>query len=137
MAARVASAPPPNLRSAFRPTYNLAVNLVRRFDRDRALEVLRRSFGQWQIAAAGRGNADLLVEHLERRLAVLAELGYVDGWRLTDAGARLARVYHECDLLVTEAMGSPILEDAEPAVVAGVLSGLVFERRRVRTARAG
>ena len=133
-AARVALAPPPDLRSTFRPTYNLAVNLVRRFDRDRALEVLRRSFGQWQIAAAGRGNADLLVEHLERRLAVLAELGYVDGWRLTDAGARLARVYHECDLLVTEAMGSPILEDAEPAVVAGVLSGLVFERRRVRTA---
>ena len=32
-AARVASAPPPDLRSAFRPTYNLAVNLVARFDR--------------------------------------------------------------------------------------------------------
>ena len=32
-AARVASAPPPDLRSAFRPTYNLAVNLVSRFDR--------------------------------------------------------------------------------------------------------
>ena len=35
-AARVASAPPPDLRSAFRPTYNLAVNLVARFDRDTA-----------------------------------------------------------------------------------------------------
>ena len=35
-AARVASAPPPDLRSAFRPTYNLAVNLVARFDRETA-----------------------------------------------------------------------------------------------------
>ena len=35
-AARVASAQPPDLRSAFRPTYNLAVNLVARFDRETA-----------------------------------------------------------------------------------------------------
>ncbi|HLW44955.1 MAG TPA: DEAD/DEAH box helicase, partial [Acidimicrobiales bacterium] len=41
--ARIAVAPPPDLRSAFRPTYNLAVNLVRRFDRPTAVSVLRRS----------------------------------------------------------------------------------------------
>ncbi len=35
-AARVASAPPPDLRSSFRPTYNLAVNLASRFDRETA-----------------------------------------------------------------------------------------------------
>ena len=39
-AARVATAPPPDLRSAFRPTYNLAVNLVARFDRQTANAVL-------------------------------------------------------------------------------------------------
>ena len=44
-------APPPDLRSSFRPTYNLAVNLVRRFDRPTATEVLRRSFAQWQATA--------------------------------------------------------------------------------------
>src|SRR6202034_3632477 len=43
-AARVALAPPPDLRSAFRPTYNLSVNLVSRFDQDTANEVLHRSF---------------------------------------------------------------------------------------------
>ena len=51
-AARVALAPPPDLRSTFRPTYNLAVNLVRRFDRETAHEVLRRSFAQWQAQRA-------------------------------------------------------------------------------------
>jgi ATP-dependent RNA helicase HelY len=168
--ARIAVAPPPDLRSAFRPTYNLAVNLVRRFDRPTALSVLRRSFAQWQADAAaaaseeaaaaaavgsatahgaraerrGRGAAssakvrggrrEVLVDHLGRRLAVLEELGYVDDWELTARGTRLARVYHECDLLVAEAIAEEVLRDAEPAVLAGVLSSLVFERRRARRA---
>ena len=40
----------PATRPAFRlpPTYNLAVNLVRGFDRATAHEVLHRSFAQWQ-----------------------------------------------------------------------------------------
>ena len=52
--ARVALAPPPDLRSSFRPTYNLAVNLVRRFDRPTAVGLLRRSFAQWQANARDR-----------------------------------------------------------------------------------
>ena len=48
-------APPPDLRSAFRPTYNLAVNLVRRLTRRRGpRRSLDRSFAQWQ-APAGPG----------------------------------------------------------------------------------
>jgi ATP-dependent RNA helicase HelY len=126
-AARVASAPPPNLRSAFRPTYNLAVNLVSRFDRETANEVLHRSFAQWQAR-----KPDLLTRQLGHRLAVLGELGYVDGWSLTPAGRRLSRIYHEADLLVAEALGSDVLAGAEPAVLAGVLSSVVFEPRRAR-----
>ena len=146
--ARIAVAPPPDLRSAFRPTYNLAVNLVRRFDRPTAVSVLRRSFAQWQAdAAAGASRSaqpkrrttprDVLVEHLGRRLAVLEELGYLDGWRLTARGALLARIYHECDLLVAEALAGDVLADAEPAVLAGVLSSVVFERRRARRPAGG
>jgi superfamily II RNA helicase len=133
--ARVAQAPPPDLRSAFRPTYNLAVNLVHRFDRPMAVEVLRRSFAQWQATAQERARGpgrDNLVEHLGRRLAVLEELGYVDGWQLTEPGSRLSRIYHESDLLVAEAVAGDILDGAEPSVLAGVLSSLVFERRRAR-----
>jgi len=144
--ARVALSPPPNLRSAFRPTYNLAVNLVRRFDRPTALELLRHSFAQWQAdhvdratgpasrpadGALGRGN-DGLAEQLGRRLAVLEELGYVDGWRLTGSGLQLSRIYHDADLLVAEAIAGDALAGADPSVLAGVLSALVFERRRAR-----
>ncbi len=54
------------------------------------------------------------------------------GGPLTDAGRRLARIYHEADLLVAEALGSDVLEGAEPSVLAGVLSAVVFEPRRAR-----
>ena len=36
------------LRSAFRPTYNMTANMIARFDRSRALEVLGQSFAQFQ-----------------------------------------------------------------------------------------
>ncbi len=126
-AARVASAPPPDLRSAFRPTYNLAVNLVARFDRDTAGVVLQRSFAQWQAR-----KPDLLLGQLRHRVTVLEQMGYVDGWTLTPAGHRLSRIYHEADLLIAEALGSDAFSGAEPAVLAGVLSAVVFEPRRAR-----
>jgi len=126
-AARVAAAPPPDLRSAFRPTYNLAVNLVARFDRETAHVVLHRSFAQWQARSP-----DLLVRQLDRRLDVLEEMGYVEGWALTPAGRQLSRIYHECDLLIAEALREELLLEAEPSVLAGVLSSVVFEPRRAR-----
>jgi superfamily II RNA helicase len=126
-AARVASAPPPDLRSAFRPTYNLAVNLAARFDREAATAVLQRSFAQWQARTP-----DLLLQQLSHRVAVLEETGYLETWTLTPAGRRLSRIYHEADLLVAEALGADVLAGAEPAVLAGVLSAVVFEPRRAR-----
>ncbi|MEM8709243.1 MAG: DEAD/DEAH box helicase, partial [Actinomycetota bacterium] len=49
------------LRSAFRPTYNMAVNLLQRLDADAARALLARSFAQYQ--------ADAGVARLEQRLA--------------------------------------------------------------------
>ncbi len=40
------------LRSSFRPTYNMAVNLVAQFGRDRARELLETSFAQFQADRA-------------------------------------------------------------------------------------
>ena len=108
-AARVASAPPPNLRSAFRPTYNLAVNLVSRFDRETAGAVLQRSFAQWQARTP-----DLLLQQLEHRVAVLEGMGYLEGWSVTPSGHRLSRIYHEADLLIAEALGADVSPAPRP-----------------------
>jgi ATP-dependent RNA helicase HelY len=55
------------LASAFRPTYNMAANLVHRYDRERAHEVLARSFAQFQADRAAvrlRARADRLAAEL-------------------------------------------------------------------------
>ena len=124
--ARIAAARPPDLRSSFHPTYNLAVNLVRRWSEEEAHDLLRSSYGQWQ---ASSGSVSLPAQ-LDRRLAVLGSRGYVDGWRLTDTGAALAAIYHECDLLVAEGLGQGLFDGLSPARLAGVVSGLTFEARR-------
>ena len=65
-------------------------------------------------------------------LAVLEKMGYVEGWALTPAGRQLSRIYHESDLLIAEALREALLADAEPSVLAGLLSSVVFEPRRAR-----
>src|SRR3954452_600450 len=59
------------LRSSFRPSYNMAVNLVRQFGRDRARELLESSFAQFQ--------ADRAVVGLARQLRKAEDA--LDGYR--------------------------------------------------------
>ena len=134
---RVALAPPPDLHSSFRPTYNLTANLVARFDRDTALEVLARSYAQFEADRRAAPSRRPLTETLARRVGVLEELGYVHGWALTDKGRILRAVYHEADLLVTEVLADGLLDALEPSLLAGVLSAFVFEPRRARRGAQG
>ncbi len=133
--ARVATAPPPELHSSFRPTYNLTSNLVHRYSRDRALEILDQTYAQFEARRRGAGanNRDITAQ-FQRRLGILEELGYLDGWRLTERGKLLEGLYHESDLLLAEIIEAGFLDDLEPALVAGALSSLVFEPRHARVA---
>jgi ATP-dependent RNA helicase HelY len=81
-----------------------------------------------------------LVRQLHRILRVLAELGYVttgpdadhpelDGPSPTDAGRTLAGIYSEVDLLVAEALRRGLLEDLEPAELAGVAALFLYTPR--------
>ncbi len=126
LVARTAVAPPPDLVSSFHPTYNLAVNLVRRWTRDEAHRLLAASYGQWQ---APEGSVSLSAQ-LDRRLAVLEEREFIEGWRMTEAGHALGSIYHESDLLVTEALRRGLLDGLDPALLAGVVSAFTFEARR-------
>jgi ATP-dependent RNA helicase HelY len=74
------------LRSSFRPTYNMAVNLVARYERDEAEALLSASFAQF---AESRRRADLsaaLAEDEARHSRLLAEAVHpeVDVWELLD-----------------------------------------------------
>jgi superfamily II RNA helicase len=121
--AALASSRTQALRSSFRPTYNMAVNLVRRFTRKDAYRLVSSSFAQFQ--------SDLpLTRQLDAVIDLLAHRGYLAGWRLTDPGTRLSGIYHDTDLLVTEAIGTGILDGLDVPSLAGLVSCFTFEPRR-------
>ena len=60
---------------------------------------------------------------------ILSDLGYMDGWELTDAGHLLARIHREQDLLVAETLRLGILDELESAELVAVASTIVYEHR--------
>ena len=76
-----------------------------------------------------KGRVESLARQFDRVLRVLEAWGYVDGWSLTEPGERLARIYHEEDLLIAECLGQGLLDGLEPAELAGAVSAFTFEAR--------
>jgi len=77
------------------------------------------------------GRTESLARQFDRVLRVLEVWGYVEGWTLTDAGQRLTRIYHECDLLVAHALGDGLFDDLDPPSMAALASSFTFQARRV------
>ena len=128
--ARVATAPPSDLHSSFRPTYNLTANLISHFEFETAVEVVQRSFAQFESRHRPAGSRRPLAEQMVARHHVLEELGYAVGWRLSDTGQLLRAIYHECDLLIAQSLAAGVFEGLEPAQLIGLLSSFVYEGRR-------
>ncbi len=127
---RVALAPPADLHSSFRPTYNFTANLINHFDYETALDVVQRSFAQFENDRRPAGHRRPLTDQMIARHHVLEELGYADGWRLSSEGQLLRSIYHECDLLIAESISAGVFEGLEPAPLAGLLSCFVYESKR-------
>jgi superfamily II RNA helicase len=127
--ARLAGAPGRALTSSFRPTYNLAVSLVRRFERVEAYRIVTSSFAQYLSEEDLGGQLDAVLE-------ILKERGYTSGWSVTPAGEMLAGLYHEADLLIAEVLRHGLLTGLEPAGLAAVVSSFCFEARREREGAA-
>jgi len=107
--------------------------LHRRPDRDELLRAARQraedraEVARLEARLGRRGGG--LVDRFESMVGLLEELGYVDGWALTPEGERLRRTYHECDLLVCEAVRAGLLDDLDGPSVAAVASCFVYEHR--------
>ena len=76
-----------------------------------------------------RGRSESLARQFDRVLGVLESWGYVDGWSLTDAGATLAGIYTECDLLLAESIREGHLDGLDVAELTAVASCFTYERR--------
>jgi ATP-dependent RNA helicase HelY len=76
-----------------------------------------------------RTRSQSVARDFDRVLRVLENWAYVDGWSLTDSGKILARTFHECDLLIVECLRQGLLDDLDPAALAGLVSVFVYEHR--------
>jgi ATP-dependent RNA helicase HelY len=125
--ATLATSPAPELTSSFRASYNLAVNLVRRYAKDQAYDVLDRSFAQF----VSTDHHQALSRRMDRALRLLERRGHVDldAWHLTARGALVAHLYHESDLLVAEALADGLFDGLDPAGLAAVVSACTYEVR--------
>jgi ATP-dependent RNA helicase HelY len=83
------------------------------------------------------GRTESLARQFDKVLRLLERWGYVKGWSLSPAGARLARIYHPQDLLVAECAERGILDGLAPAEMAGAVSVFTYEARGPLAAEAG
>ncbi|HYF45925.1 MAG TPA: DEAD/DEAH box helicase, partial [Acidimicrobiales bacterium] len=74
-------------------------------------------------------DAGSLTREFDRVLQVLDGRGFLDGWALTEAGERLARLYHESDLLVAEALDEGLLDGLDGPDLVALLSCFTYEHR--------
>lgn len=100
---------------------NSAVRALQRLERVEAdIERHRRSSAK---------AVDSLATQFDRVVELLIEREHVDGWSLTGSGERIARLYHETDLLVVEALEQGVFDGLGPADVAALASVFVYEER--------
>lgn len=76
-----------------------------------------------------QGRSQSIARDFDRVLRVLQTWGYVDGWSLTEGGEILARLFHECDLLVVESVRQGLLDGLDAPALAGLVSVFVYEHR--------
>ncbi|MHB8294382.1 MAG: DEAD/DEAH box helicase [Acidimicrobiales bacterium] len=95
-----------------------ALARARRYERD--VERLMRRI---------RSRDETLARQFDRVLSLLEDWRFLDGWKLTAAGERLRRIYHEADLLVTHVLDRGLFDGLGPAQLAALCSVFTYEPR--------
>ncbi|MCQ4082666.1 DEAD/DEAH box helicase [Streptomyces sp. RB6PN25] len=88
---------------------------------------LRRDTQQLERRIEGRTNT--IARTFDRIYALLTELGYLEGDKVTADGRRLSRLYGELDLLASECLRDGVWEGLGAAELAACASALVYEAR--------
>ena len=92
------------------------------------LEKVERQLQQARDEASRR--ADSLAGQFERVVGLLEDRGHLDGWTLTGSGERVARLYHERDLLIVECLEMGVFDGLTAPELAALASVFVYEERR-------
>jgi ATP-dependent RNA helicase HelY len=70
-----------------------------------------------------------IARQFDRLLGLLERRDYVRGWQLSERGTVLARIFHECDLLLAECLHGGLLDGLDAPALAGLVSVFTYEHR--------
>ena len=99
----------------------------RRDDPRIALERTRNEITQLERRA--RRDQASIARRFDAVTDVLRTRGHLDGWTVTESGLTLAGIYHEADLLVTEALTDGLFDGLTAPELASVASCFTYEHR--------
>lgn len=135
--ARLGSHP---LRSSFRPTYNMLVNLVANYSRPQAERLLAASFAEFQDRRGNnrpRGNRrrsrpcrSTLLQRFDWARRLLEQRGHIRDWALEPGGEALRVVHSDLGLLLVEAIRIGIFTELRGPELAALVSAFAYEPRR-------
>jgi ATP-dependent RNA helicase HelY len=103
------------------PELDMRLRAAAQADRvERELEELGERMGRRSRSVA---------RQFDRILGLLEARDYVRNWSLTGRGAVLARLFHECDLLIAESLHAGLLDGLDASGLAGLVSVFTYEHR--------
>jgi ATP-dependent RNA helicase HelY len=82
-----------------------------------------------ELTAKVGGRSRSLAIAFDRVMDVLTKWGYVEDWALTTSGNQLTRLFHECDLLILEALRRGLFDGLPAASMACLASVFTYEHR--------
>jgi ATP-dependent RNA helicase HelY len=83
-----------------------------------------------RIRSASARRVDSLAGQFDRVINLLVDRGHLNGWDLAPSGERIARLYHESDLLIVECLEAGLFDGLGAPEVAALASVFVYEERR-------
>lgn len=116
---------PEAVRSQFNATYATVLNLYRTYKRE-LLTIYPRSFHHYQSSKKKRKKG---LNHLERKLDLLEEMGYIKDNELTAKGDFASSLYGY-ELTLSEMHDNDVLEKLNEIELSVLLIGLIFEPRK-------
>jgi superfamily II RNA helicase len=131
---RILSGQTEPVHSRFRLSYSSLLHLVSDLSRERVHEAWEKSFNQFQHRRGTQKERDKNQRKQRRvvdaHLAVLDDLGYIEGdGRLTPRG-QVARWINGYELQVTELLFAGVLDGLAPQALVVVFVALIFEERK-------
>ncbi|MDZ4772571.1 MAG: DEAD/DEAH box helicase [Planctomycetota bacterium] len=124
---------PEPVESRFGLSFSSILHLIERLGRERLVEAWEKSLNAFQHRRGTKKQVDANRREqgrsLDARVALLDELGYLDGDKLTSRG-KIAKLINGFELQLTELCFGGLIENLPVDALAVVFVGLIYEERR-------